>query len=208
MNSKMENSNKNLNKTEPCANNATATDISRHEAEKQNGEHCKLQEFCVPPELEKQIDEYISHYPQKRSASLMVLHLLQENFRYISPQAIEWSAKKLDLQPINLFELVTFYPMFHTKPVGKYHFRICRTLSCALAGSYELRKFLCEQLGFDPKKPGVQTTPDGLFTVEFVECLASCDKAPVVMLNDKLYEKVTKQDLQKLIKELKENKKE
>lgn len=160
-------------------------------------------DFKIPSELEAQVDEYISRYPQKRSASLMVLHLLQQHFKYISPEALEWAAKKLDLQPINLFELVTFYPMFHRKPVGKFHFRICRTLSCAIAGSYELRKFLCEQLGLDPNLPGVQTTKDGIFTVEFVECLASCDKAPVFMLNDKLYGKATADDLKTLIQKCK-----
>jgi len=111
--------------------------------------------------------------------------------------------KKIRPPAINLFELVTFYPMFHRKPVGKFHFRVCRTLSCAIAGSYELRKFLCEQLGLDPNLSGVQTTKDGVFTVEFVECLASCDKAPVVMLNDKLYEKTTPDDLRTLIKKCK-----
>ncbi len=160
---------------------------------------CKEHQFCLPPELEAQVDEYITHYPQKRSAVLMVLHLLQEHFKFISPEAIEWTAKKLELQPINVLELVTFYPMFHRKPVGKFHFRICRTLSCAIAGSYELRKFLCECLGLNPELPGPQTTADGLFTVEFVECLASCDRAPVVMLNDKLYGKVTVEDLKNLI---------
>lgn len=155
--------------------------------------------FSPSPELDAIVDEYISHYPQKRSASLMVLHAIQERFRHISPEAIEWAAKKLNLQPINLFELVTFYPMFHQKPVGKFHFRICRTLSCALAGSYQIKKFLCEKLGLDPDFHGVQTTTDGMFTVEFVECLASCDKAPVLMCNDRLYEKVTKEDLEKLV---------
>ncbi|MGC8887202.1 MAG: NADH-quinone oxidoreductase subunit NuoE [Verrucomicrobiia bacterium] len=166
---------------------------------------CKRGTFSVSPELEAKAEEYISHYPQKRSASLMILHLLQEHYRYISPEALEWAAKKLEIQPINLYELVTFYPMFHRKPVGKFHIRICRTLSCAIAGSYELRKFLCEKLGLNPTLPGVQTTSDGLFTVEFVECLACCDKAPVVMVNEKLYEKVSKEDLQKLISELEDN---
>ena len=65
----------------------------------------------------------------------MLLHGIQEHFGYISRQAVEWIAAKLELQPINIYELVTFYPMFHQLPVGKFHFRVCRTLSCALAGS-------------------------------------------------------------------------
>src|SRR5438552_13177644 len=131
-------------------------------------------DFTVPKELEADLDETITHYPKKRSASLMLLHAIQERFGYISRQAIEWVAAKLELQPINIYELVTFYPMFHQKPIGKHHLRICRTLSCALGGSYTLHENVCRKLGLDPHVHGAQTTKDGQHTVEFVECLASC----------------------------------
>lgn len=147
--------------------------------------------FAIPASLETKIDEVISHYPVKRSAVLMVLHALQEHFGSISQEAVEWTAKKLGLRPINVYELVTFYPMFRQQPAGKYQIKICRTLSCALAGSHELHRRFCERLGLDPKKHGPQTTKDGKFTVEFVECLASCHTAPVMMLNDELHECVT-----------------
>src|SRR6266699_1777545 len=137
--------------------------------------------FSVPPEIEARIDELITHYPQKRSASLMLLHAIQEQFGFISRQAVEWIAAKLELQPINIYELVTFYPMLQQKPVGKYHLRICRTLSCALGGSYKLHGHLCNRLGLDSHGHGLQTTKDGKYTVEFVECLASCGTAPVMM---------------------------
>ena len=75
----------------------------------------------MPAALEAEIDELITHYPQKRSASLMLLHAIQEHFGYISQEAVEWTATKLELQPINIYELVTFYPMFRQKPMGKYH---------------------------------------------------------------------------------------
>ena len=94
--------------------------------------------FSVPIELETELNELVTHYPQKRSASLMFLHALQEHFGYLSKEAIEWTARKLDLQPINVYELVTFYPMFRQEPVGKYHLKVCRTLSCALGGSHKL----------------------------------------------------------------------
>ena len=147
--------------------------------------------FAVPPALEAEIDELITHYPQKRSASLMVLHAIQEHFDWISEEAVEWTAKKLGLQPINIYELVTFYPMFRQQPAGKYQIKVCRTLSCALGGSYELHKHFCEKLGLDPHKHGLQTTEDGKFTVEFVECLASCGTGPVMMCNDDFYEGVS-----------------
>jgi len=147
--------------------------------------------FAVPANLEAQLDELVAHYPQKRSASLMFLHALQEHFGYISRDAVEWTARKLGLQPINVYELVTFYPMFRQEPLGRTHIKVCRTLSCALAGSGELRTHFCTKLGLDPHKHAPQTTPDGKFTVEFVECLADCGNAPVVLLNEDLLPKVT-----------------
>lgn len=154
----------------------------------------KLEEqpdFSMPADLESELDELITHYPKKRSASLMLLHAVQEHFGFISRQAVEWIAAKLELQPINVYELVTFYPMFHQKQVGKYHLKICRTLSCALGGSYKLHQHFCNKLGLDPHAHGPQTTRDGKFTVEFVECLASCGTAPVMMCNDAFYEGVS-----------------
>jgi NADH-quinone oxidoreductase subunit E len=148
-------------------------------------------DFALPAELAAEIEEVITHYPIKRSASLMLLHEVQEHFGYISRQAVEWIASKLELQPINVYELVTFYPMFHQRPTGTHHLRICRTLSCALGGSYKLHAHLCKKLGLDSHAHGAQTTEDGEFTVEFVECLASCGTAPVMMCGDKFYEEVT-----------------
>ena len=146
--------------------------------------------FALPANLEAELDELLTHYPHKRSASIMFLHTIQEHFGYISNEAMEWVAAKLHLQPINIYELVTFYPMFHQKPVGKYHLKVCRTLSCALAGSYKLHHHFCNKLGLDPKAHGPQTTADGKYTVEFVECLASCGTAPVLMVNERFHEKV------------------
>jgi NADH-quinone oxidoreductase subunit E len=155
--------------------------------------------FTVPAPLEGEIAELITHYPVKRSASLMVLHALQEHFGFISQEAIEWTAAKLGLQPINVLELVTFYPMFRQAPVGKFHFKVCRTLSCALGGSHELHKHLCEKFGLDAHGHGLQTTKDGKVTVEFVECLAGCGFAPVMMVNDDLHENVSLQKAEEIV---------
>ena len=146
----------------------------------------------IPTELLARIDETISHYPvSKRSASLPLLHLFQEQFGYISDETIVWIAEKLEIEPINVLELVTFYPMFRQKPIGKFHLKVCRTLSCALGGSHELHHHLCQKLGLNAHGHGAQTTADGRFTVEFVECLASCGTAPVMMVNDDFHEAVT-----------------
>jgi len=159
-------------------------------------------DFEVPADLSAEIDELLTHYPKKRSASLMLLHAFQERFGFISRQAVEWTAARLELQPINIYELVTFYPMFQRDKVGKYHLRICRTLSCALGGSYKLHSHLCQKLGLDPKTHGAQTTPDGKFTVEFVECLAACGTAPVMMCNDTFYEGVSSTRADEIVAEV------
>ena len=156
-------------------------------------------DFAVPADVVAEIDELITHYPKKRSASLMLLHAMQERFGYVSRQAVEWIAAKLELEPINVYELVTFYPMFQRIPVGRYHFKICRTLSCALGGSYQLHEHFCKKLGLDPHAHGAQTTKDGKFTVEFVECLAGCGTAPVMMCNDAIHEGVSEQKADEIL---------
>ena len=129
----------------------------------------------------------------------MFLHAIQEHFGYISKDAMEWIAAKLDLTPINIYELVTFYPMFRQEPAGKYQIKVCRTLSCALAGSGKLHQHFCEKFGLDSHAHEVQTSKDGKFSVEFVECLASCGTAPVVMCNEDFYEAVSNQKADKIL---------
>ena len=153
----------------------------------------------VPAELERKMDEAIARYPQdrQRSAAMPLLHLWQEHFGFISDEAVRWIAAKLSLQPINIFELVTFYPMFRTAPAGRIHIRVCRTLSCAMAGSYQIMENLCAATGIqrdiDPAAAGhnpITVSPNGNYSIEFVECLASCGTAPVCMVNDELHENV------------------
>ena len=140
----------------------------------------------LKPETLQRIDEIIPHYPVKRSAVLMLLHAIQEDVGFISTEAIEWVATKLELQPINVLEVVTFYPMFRQKPIGRRHIKVCRTLSCALTGGYKV----CEQFEKEFNTHRGAISPDGEVTIEFVECLASCGTGPVVMIDDDLHEKV------------------
>ncbi len=152
--------------------------------------------FAVTPELESEADERMSHYPEsKRSATLPLLHIVQHKFGHISAAAIEWVAAKLEIEPIKVLEVVTFYPGFHQSSPGKFHIRVCRTLSCAMAGSYELMERLCELTGIDRSGSDshhhpVSVSPCGKFSVEFGECLASCGSAPVCMVNDDFHEDV------------------
>jgi len=85
-------------------------------------------ELELKPETLEKIDKLIPRYPEKRSASLPLMHLVQEDLGYIPREAVEWIAEKLEIQPINIYELLTFYPMFRDKPAGKFHIRVCRTL--------------------------------------------------------------------------------
>lgn len=144
------------------------------------------------------MDDAIKRYPhnEKRSASLPLLHLWQEHFGFINEEAVTWIASKLGLEPINILELVTFYPMLKETRCGKTHIRVCRTLSCAMAGSYQVMENLCAATGIQRKRDHngmhtpVSVSVDGNYSIEFVECLASCGTAPVCMINDELHENV------------------
>ena len=142
------------------------------------------------------MDEAIGHYPtdHKRSAAMPLLHLWQEHFGFISDEGVQWIAAKLDLQPINILELVTFYPMFRQERAGKMHIRVCRTLSCAMAGSNRLMENLCAATGIVRQQHGdgmhnpISVSADGSYSIEFVECLASCGTAPACMVGETLHE--------------------
>jgi len=144
------------------------------------------------------MDEAIGHYPvdHKRSAAMPLLHLWQEHFGFISDEGVQWIAAKLNLQPINILELVTFYPMFRGERAGKTHIRVCRTLSCAMAGSDRLMEKFCAATGIERRPHGdgmhnpISVSADGTYSIEFVECLASCGTAPVCMVNQELHENV------------------
>lgn len=131
----------------------------------------------------KKIDVLVPRYPTVRSAALPLCHLVQEDQGYLSNEAIEWIATRLGLEPINIAELVTFYPMLRTSPTGEYHIRVCRTLPCALAGAYHTCRRFEKELNC---KVG-QTSEDGKVTLEFVECHADCGKGPVVMVGEDEY---------------------
>lgn len=160
----------------------------------------------IPATFILEVEEIISHYPvSKRSASLPLIHLWQNHFGYIDPSGMEWIAAKLGLQPINIYELVTFYPWFRQTAPGKNIIRVCRTLSCALAGSHDLYEKFCTAIGIDIEEArhhhgdGMPVSPDGTYSIEFVECLASCGSAPVCMVNDDLHERVTPQDIPSIL---------
>ena len=151
--------------------------------------------MTIPAELDRHIDEIITHYPpqHKRAAVLWLLHLLQEHFGHLGKEQVEWTASKLGLQPINVWELVSFYPMFTTEPLGKYHIKVCRTLSCELCGCSAILERLQRKIAGN----------EGLFTISTVECLAACGTGPVMMVNDELFENLTPDKAEAIIDRIK-----
>ncbi len=164
----------------------------------------------ITPDFVVQAEELISHYPvSKRSASLPLLHLWQNEFGSVDSSGVEWIAAKLELEPINILELVTFYPWFRQEAAGKTIIRVCRTLACALAGGYEVKEKFCQAVGLDPHAEhhgfgcAPPTTPDGKFSVEFVECLASCGSAPVALIGDDLHERISPAEIPAIVESYK-----
>lgn len=160
----------------------------------------------IPAKLLSRIDEILTHYPiSRRSAALPVLHLWQNHFGYVNDGAIEWIASKLGVQPVQILELVTFYPWFRQRPAGHVIIRVCHTLSCAMAGSQQVHEAFCKAAHIPPPSDGHEntliTSSDGKFSIEFVECLASCGTAPVCLIQEDLIEKIAPENASEILKQ-------
>ncbi len=156
--------------------------------------------FVYTAERPARFDEIIKRYPadRRRSAVLPALYLAQDQQGYITANAIRHVAELLGITRADVEDVVSYYTMFYTRPVGKYVVNVCRTLSCALNGAERVTEELCGKLGI---KPG-ETDPTGTFTLVEVECLGACDRAPVVMVNDAWHECLKPEDAGKLIDDL------
>jgi NADH-quinone oxidoreductase E subunit len=146
-----------------------------------------------------EIDDIMARYPQRRSALLPLLYLAQKEEGYVSEAAMKEIAHILKLTPPQVYETVTFYTMFNLRPIGKFHIQVCKSLMCALVGSDTLLGWLKARLGIAPG----ETTPDRLFTVSTVECLAACGVGPMMQVNDDYYERVTEERLDRILADLK-----
>ncbi|MES1255128.1 MAG: NADH-quinone oxidoreductase subunit NuoE [Acidobacteriota bacterium] len=145
-------------------------------------------------------DEIIVRYPadRKRSAVLPALYLVQYQQGYITAAAIRYVAELLEITRADVEDVVSFYTMFYRKPVGKFVLQVCRTLSCALNGAERVTEALQAKTGL---RPG-ETDADGTFTLVEVECLGACDRAPMVMVNDRWHECQRPEDAAALVDEL------
>lgn len=152
-----------------------------------------------PPDAKARFDHILTRYPTKEAALLPTLHLAQEVWGWISPEAVHYISSLLDLSPAQVFGVVSFYNMYNQKPVGKYHLQVCTNLSCMVNRAYDIYEGLCDKLAI---RPG-ETTPDGLYTVVEVECLGSCGTAPVVQINNDYHENMDVGKMDALLEKLK-----
>jgi NADH-quinone oxidoreductase E subunit len=147
----------------------------------------------------KKFEETVARYPRKEAAMLPVLYLAQQEFGHLGPEAIEYIAKLMGQTPARVHGVVSFYTMFNIKPIGRHHIQICRTLPCALGGAEKITGFVKQKLGIEPG----QTTPDGRFTLNEVECLASCGTAPMMQIDDDYYENLTEAKIDQILDAMK-----
>lgn len=156
--------------------------------------------FALTPDNRARLEEIATHYPpeRRRSALLPALYLVQKQQGYVSRRAIEHVSEVIGVTPAEVEDVVSFYTMFYSKPVGTYVLQVCRTLSCALNGAERVTDVLARKLGI---RPG-ETDATGTFTLLEVECLGACDRAPVVMVNDHWHECLRPEDAERLVDEL------
>jgi NADH-quinone oxidoreductase subunit E len=148
----------------------------------------------------KKAHEIIARYPEgkQKSALIPILHMAQEeNNGWLSAEAMDYVAELLQLKPIEVYEVATFYSMYNLRPIGRYLFEVCQTGPCMLNGSDELIRYIQEKLNI---KIG-ETTPDGMFTLKVVECLGACGYAPMMQMGKHYKEHLTPEKVDQIINE-------
>ncbi|HMF58433.1 MAG TPA: NADH-quinone oxidoreductase subunit NuoE [Pyrinomonadaceae bacterium] len=147
------------------------------------------------PEVEAEIDRHLAKYPVKRSAILPLMFIVQRERGYLDPPGVAYLADRLGVRITDIWEVATFYSMINTKPVGKYHLQICRTLSCKIMGAGTITEHCAKKLGI---KPG-ETTEDGMFSLSEVECLGSCGTAPMMQIGFDYHENLSTEKVDEIL---------
>ncbi len=147
------------------------------------------------PEVEAEIDRHLAKYPSSRSAILPLMFIVQRERGYLDAPGVSYLANRLSLRITDIWEVATFYSMIQTKPIGRYHIQVCKTLSCKLLGAEKITEHCATQLGI---KPG-ETTPDGKFSLSEVECLGSCGTAPMFQINFDYHENLTTKKVDQIL---------
>ncbi len=151
--------------------------------------------FAFSPANEQKFAELLPKYPTKRAVILPALWLAQEQEGYLTVEAMEYVAKRLEQPAVGVFAVVEFYTMFKTEPMGKHHIQLCRTLSCAMRGYEDMQNVIERKLGIGPG----EKTQDGTFSFELVECLGSCGTAPMMRMDNRYFENLTANKLERIL---------
>jgi len=151
--------------------------------------------FAFDAKSEAAFQKLLTQYPTKRAVVLPALWLAQEQDGHLTVESMEYVAKRLDQSAVSVFAVVEFYTMFKTEPVGKHDIQLCRTLSCAMRGCDDLQGTIERKLGIGPG----EKTPDGKFSFELVECLGSCGTAPMMRMNNRYWENLSVEKLERII---------
>ena len=152
----------------------------------------------------REVEQIVSHYPEgkQKSALLPILHIAQQEFGgWLDVPVMDYVASLLKLEPIEVYEVATFYSMYNLKPVGRYMFEVCQTGTCMLKGSDDIIKYISQKLGI---RPG-ETTADGMFSLKTVECLGACGYAPLMQLGKYYREHLTREKVDEVIAECRKN---
>ena len=155
-------------------------------------------EFKFTQENLERINNEIQKYPLKKPAVMATLYIAQEQNGYISNEVIKEVAEILEMTAEEVLGVVTFYTMYHQKPMGKNHIQVCTNVSCMLRGGYEIWNQVKEKLGID----NMGVTGDQKFSLEEVECMGSCGTAPMIAVNEDYYENLTQEKVEELINSL------
>ena len=155
--------------------------------------------MVVSEKLDKFFDEKIKEYPTQRSFLVPMLLYTQDELGYLTPDAIAYLASKAGVTELEVRNVISYYSMLHTKPRGKYHVQVCTNISCLLRGGEELFQHCKKKLGVGHK----QTTPDGMFSLEEVECIGACSWAPAVQVNYDFHENLTPETMDAVLADCK-----
>lgn len=152
--------------------------------------------MALPQNLVDEFDELVTHYPERRAALILALHRCQEEMGgWISPEVVEGCAEYFDLEPVEVYGVASFYPMFYMRPVGRHTVGVCRNISCDLRGSRELLSRASQVTGAEVGR----SSEDGRFYLETLECQGACCDAPMMVVNGQFHENLTPDEVEKIL---------
>ena len=156
-----------------------------------------MKSFELSADIRQEIDAVVARYPDPHSAILPVMHVIQREHGHLPARARAWVAERIQMAPVNVEEVLSFYTLLYTSPPAGKHLQVCRSLSCWLRGEEEITRTITEKLGI---RPG-ERTADGRFSLVKVECLGSCGTAPMMQVNDGYHESLTPEEVRRLLDE-------